>query len=120
MLQRGDQVPHFTVTDVRGERIAYADIWQRKHLVLVSLTGGESGAEPPGVPRRADVGECDAVLVVTGEPIPGVPRPGVVVADRWGEIAFVTHTAELPPGGEILEWLRFVQLQCPECQGEAR
>ena len=28
--------------------------------------------------------------------------------------------AGLPGPDELIEWLRYVQMQCPECQGEAR
>jgi hypothetical protein len=45
-----------------------------------------------------------------------------VVADRWGEIKLVagaTSVAELPSADELVEWVRFVQCACPECEGEA-
>ena len=43
--------------------------------------------------------------------------PAVIVADEWGEVFF---DAELDhsfmPAQEVLEWLRFVAIQCPECE----
>ena len=43
--------------------------------------------------------------------------PAVIVADEWGEVFFdaeVDHGFVRPR--EILEWLRFVAIQCPECE----
>jgi RNA polymerase subunit RPABC4/transcription elongation factor Spt4 len=47
----------------------------------------------------------------------------MLIADQWGEIFFV-HRGEpgshaFPAPDEVVEWLRFVAIQCPECQGEA-
>ena len=65
----------------------------------------------------------DTECVITREQVEGVPCPGVITADRWGEICFVAEAgtiAALPPVAELVEWLHYVQIQCPECQGEAR
>lgn len=50
--------------------------------------------------------------------------PGsLVIADQWGEVFHVhdgvpgEHAFPGPP--EVVEWMRFVAIQCPECQGEA-
>jgi len=40
------------------------------------------------------------------------------VADRYGIISYletVRGTAELPPAQSAVEWLDYVQMQCPEC-----
>lgn len=42
----------------------------------------------------------------------------IFVTDRFGEIYAVYQRNEgndLPPVMELLEWLRFIELQCPEC-----
>lgn len=117
MLQRGDAVPHFAVTRTDGSLARYADIWQRRNVVLVSLGDASTPGDAPGLDATA-IEESAAALVVTREPIPGVPRPGVVIADRWGEIYFV-HEG-LPSAGEVLDWLQYIQNECPECQGEVR
>jgi peroxiredoxin len=48
--------------------------------------------------------------------------PAVVVADQWGEIHAVEEAGPahrfLAPA-EVVDWLRFLAVQCPECQGEA-
>jgi hypothetical protein len=127
MLRRGDSVPHFAVTTIAGEPFSYSTIWQRKNLVLVTLPampvdwsatyGDELSA------RSQEFRTHDGELVVTRESIAGVDA-GVLVADKWGEVAF-TASAEsdpsaLPPATELLDWLDYVRRRCPECEGEAK
>jgi hypothetical protein len=60
---------------------------------------------------------------MTRAPITGVPRPGVVIADRWGEIYSVVNARsapELPTVEDLLEWFRYIRHACPECEGEAK
>ena len=127
MLQIHEQIPHFTATSHDGTLVTYADVWQRRNLLLVLLGAEHSkDAERYVNQLQASMPELtahDTACVLTYEPVPGAPRRGVVVADRWGEIYLVARAgsvAELPPVAELLEWLRYVQMQCPECQGEAR
>ena len=128
MLQRGDQVPHFTLSTLAGQRVHYSEIWQRRTLLLICLPA-ESTASPSGryvselAARAAEIAEQDAESVVTCETVTGAPCPGVVIADRWGEIYFVagsSHVEGLPSVDELLAWLRHIRNECPECQGEAR
>jgi hypothetical protein len=127
MLQKGELLPHFSVTTVAGERFAYSDIWQRKNLVLISLPHEESNGGTEYLAQIAtgtsELTGDDTACLITRDRIPGVPAPGVVVTDRWGEIHHVTHAArveDLPRLHELIEWLRYVQSQCPECEGEAK
>ena len=127
MLHTGDLIPHFNVTNLNGERFAYSDIWQRKNLVLVSLPHAESAASDNYLSQltgqMSDWSGNDTAWVITRDSVSGLPNPGVIVADRWGEIHHVTHAAEvedLSSPHELMEWLRYVQNQCPECQGEAK
>jgi hypothetical protein len=126
MWMRGDQVRHFDVGGVDGARVQYAAIWQRRNLLLVSLPDAaalDAAAYVSALAgRAADIDAYDVCVVITTDAIDGVPRPGVVVADRWGEIKFTTgaaSVAELPSADELVEWVRFVQCACPECEGEA-
>ena len=128
MLQRGDCLPLFTVRRADGRDVRYRDIWQRRNLVLVSLPGqgsaeGRDAYAEALAARQAELESYDAECIVTRDVVPGVPRPGVIVADRWGEIAFVSggaRVADLPAAADLVEWATFVQHQCPECQGEAK
>jgi peroxiredoxin len=124
MLQAGDLVPHFTVTTFRGETFAYSDIWQRKNLVLVLLPHAESAASSKFVDQlTAQMSELtgdDSACVITRDSVSGVQSPGIVVADRWGEIHHVADGNTVPSPDDVIEWLRYVQHQCPECEGESR
>lgn len=127
MLARGDLIPHFTVTTIDGTRIEYRTLWQHTNLLLISIDDDRSPAAAAYLQwladARGDLTAYDTALVITRDVIVGVPRPGFVIADRWGEVHFVEERstlADLPPVSELVESLRFVQVQCPECQGEAR
>ncbi len=126
MLQRGDSVPHFDVTTVRGERFSYSTIWQRKNLVLVSLPAAESQSSTyisELVARKLEFGAKHAECVVTRDQIVGITSPGIVVADRWGEIVHVshaTHVEDLTSPQDLLDWLDHLEKRCPECEGEAK
>ena len=128
MLQRGDLVPHFCVTNMEGEAAAYSTIWQRRMLVLITVSATDrDGAFRRYVPeltaQTQTLAAADAALVVTRDAVDGVPCPGVVIADRWGEIVYVAggpQAAALPSVGEVMQWIDFVQRQCPECEGETK
>jgi len=127
MLQTGSLVPHFTVTTFSGQSFNYSDIWQRKNLVLVVLPHADSAATTKFVDQlTAQMSELtgdDSACVITRDSVSGVQSPSIVVADRWGEIHHVADghaVADLPGPDDIIEWLRYVQHQCPECEGESR
>jgi hypothetical protein len=120
-------IPHFSVTTVNGERCSYADLWQKKNLLLVVIPGSASSDRDAYISglqvRVADLTAHETACVITSEDIPDVRSPAVVIADRWGEIAFVAEPRrleDLPDIDAIIEWLRHVQARCPECEGEAR
>jgi hypothetical protein len=125
-LREHDQMPMFTAAGTDGMLVRYADIWQRKNLLLVCLPADDPTSNTYAASLdvlAADLDACDAVLLVTEERIDGIPFPGVVVADRWGEVYHVKdadRAAALPAPGELSGWLRFVRNECPECQGETR
>ena len=124
MLRDGDRVPHFDVATIDGNRVEYRDVWQRRNLVLLSLPEGDRARAYAATVATALVDLADDVLcVATGDEIPGVPSPGVLVADKWGEVyhaASASSIDELPAPAQIVEWVTFVRHECPECQGEAR
>jgi hypothetical protein len=126
-LQAHDLMPMFTVTNRwDGATIRYRDVWQRKHLLLISILSADPTTEQYVEALRERAGELefdDVQIVVTSEAVDGIPSPGVVIADRWGEIYFVqgaSRTADLPVADELIDWLRYIQTECPECQGERR
>lgn len=126
-LRAHDSVPIFTVTNSLNDRpFAYEDIWQRKNLVLVTIPRGDAtGARYVErlLARATDHRADDVQVVVTTDGVPGLPSPGVTIADRWGEIAFAQDAERadaLPSADDVVEWVTFVQMQCQECQGETR
>jgi hypothetical protein len=127
MLQRGDLVPHFTVKTLHGDEFSYATIWQRRNLVLIALSVTDS--EPVRryvselAARGAEFADGDADCIITQDRIQEIPSPAVVVADRWGEVVCIaakSDVRDLPQVEDVLEWLRYVQTRCPECEGESK
>jgi hypothetical protein len=125
-IRAHDLMPSFTASGADGTPVRYDDIWQRKNLLLVSLPDDDPTAAAYARSLSVlepDLGAYDASLIVTTTRIEGVPSPGVVVADRWGEVYYVQEAdraSGLPAPDELMEWLRYVRNECPECQGEAR
>jgi hypothetical protein len=127
MLRRGDSVPHFEVRSLTGARVNYSTIWQRRNLLLLVMAAIESEATRAYAAdvtnRFQEFRDQDVECVVTRDAIDGVPSPGVLVADRWGEVAFAAaakDVAGLPRPAELIEWLRYTLNRCPECEGEAQ
>jgi hypothetical protein len=127
-LERGHLIGHFTVSTIDGTRFDYHEIWQLRNLLLVTLPNVPlSDAEQQyvsDITRHQDTFDSNETrCVVTSESIPGITAPAVILADRWGEIYLAASgatVAQLPNAGEILECVRYVAHECPECQGEAR
>jgi peroxiredoxin len=125
LLGRGDQVPHFEVRTVEGQVFSYSTIWQRKNLLLVVLPASspESGYISDLRARESDFQNVETECVITGDGLARLPAPGVLIADRWGEIIYITaasESARSPTPEDLLGWLQYIQNRCPECEGEAR
>ena len=128
VLQRGDLVPHFSLRCPDGSRWEYnATAWQRENLLLLSLSAEPDVTDAIYVDRLlkhiADLRRLETTWVITREAIDGIPQPGVVIADRWGEIYLVaaaSTSSGLPSADEVLECLQSIEHECPECQGEAK
>jgi hypothetical protein len=125
-LQRGELVPHFEVRTASGEPFSYTSIWQRKSLVLISLSPAEAGDEDylRELSRHdAEFGARGSICVATRNEVPGLPVPGVLIADKWGEIIQIVAAAgvaDMLGANELLDWVEYVASRCPECEGEAR
>jgi len=125
MLGKGDRVPRFEIVTIDDIPVNYADVWQKKNLALVCLKEDESAAAQGYIKELREalpaLSVHDAVVVVTTNPVIGMPLPGCAVADRWGELQWITASdkvADLPSPREIAAWLRFIEIQCPEGEGE--
>jgi hypothetical protein len=125
MLNKGDHVPRFECVTIDDIRVNYADVWQKKNLALLCLSEDSSPEAQSYIQQLREalpaLAVHDAVVVVTTTPIDGMPLPGCAVADRWGQMQWVTSAdriVDLPSPREIAAWLHFVEIQCPECEGE--
>lgn len=51
----------------------------------------------------------------------GIEPAGLLIADAWGEIYHRVQAEEdgheLPNARQISDWLEFIAIQCPECEG---
>jgi hypothetical protein len=116
-------VPHFDVSAVDGRRLHYDEVWHRRNLVLVVFRANEREAAAQYASRlQARAEEFwleESTVVVTVDVVPSLSAPIVVVADRWGEILFLDSPADptwrAPDVDELLSWVHFAQIQCPEC-----
>jgi hypothetical protein len=123
-LQRGDALPHFQIATIDGEQFSYATIWQRKHLVLVVLGGPDADNSYASAvsARAAEFRDRETECVMTRDDVCGLHSPGVLIADRWGEVVHIAQTsgsARLLSPDEVIEWLDYLRQRCPECEGEA-
>ena len=125
MLHKGDHVPRFECVTIDDIRVNYADLWQKKNLALLCLSEDDSPEAQTYIQQLREalpaLAVHDAVVVVTTNPIDGMPLPGCAVADRWGQMQWVAsadRVVDLPSPREIAAWLQFVEIQCPECEGE--
>lgn len=91
--------------------------WDGRALVIVPGGVDEAARFAEGLPFPvlADQ-ECKLWMRM------GMEGAAVVVADPWGEVRY-RHAAgaahDLPSAAELVDWARFVAIQCPECEGEA-
>jgi hypothetical protein len=116
-------VPHFDVSTIDGPRVQYGDIWQRRNLVLVILRADEPETAAQYASqlnaRAEEFARAETTVVATVDVVPTLPAPTALVADRWGEILFHDSPAEqtwrVPDVEELLSWVHFAQIQCPEC-----
>jgi hypothetical protein len=128
MLQRGDLLPHFAIKTLDGGVMTYSTIWQRKNLVLVILPGAALNLRSRAYVSQLNIlwlelSSQQSECVFTQDSVPGLPGPGALIADRWGEIVHVaggSDVADLPTPEDLLDWIRYVEIQCPECEGEAK
>ena len=127
MLHTHSQVPMFAARNRIDDRVVdYRELWQRKQLVLVSLAANDdtrTAYTKSLLAKMPALTLADTVLVVTSDAVPGVPQPGVVVADRWGEVRFVadgSRATDLPESNVLADWVASIGMECPECEGETR
>ncbi|HEX6749456.1 MAG TPA: redoxin family protein [Longimicrobium sp.] len=148
-LAPGGRLPDLALPSAQGESTVPLRPGGRLNPVVVALHGGGCEPCRAYLHDLAtvasDLREWDAHVIVVARdaagfdrdlPFPVVvdaqrafaARTGVagaavvVIADQWGEVAHVAEAGEghdLPDAREIVEWVKYLAIQCPECQGEA-
>jgi hypothetical protein len=123
VLHPGDLIPRFEGATVDGREVRYEQLWQHRNVVLFVLSA-DLRVSASSYIRALEAGlaelkPSDTSLVVSDHTIDRLPLNSVVIADRWGEIV---HTEQLavdpaawPSSDDILEWVNFIRVTCPEC-----
>ncbi len=121
----------FTAPTLEGERVQLSNLRGRRNLVLIFAgTNGEEWRLLSELRALGnDLHEEEAVVALVADPdaearawygataADGTPRAALYITDRYGEIYFVAHPERgqpLPSAAEVLDWLRFINSQCPE------
>lgn len=101
---------------VRGDLASSAD--------RVAEWGGRLAVVVPGRMEGAIelAKTIPGTMQVLGDPKETVASgsAAVVIADEWGEVYFQADAGadhHFPAAAEIGEWVRFIAIQCPECEG---
>jgi peroxiredoxin len=111
----GDKMDESPVTVLLEELVARTEEFALEAAqVLIAVTSQRGPWTFPvlvddGAHIHRHVGATDAA---------GRPAPAVFVSDRFREIfaAYLSgHGSALPGAKEILDWLVFINIQCPEC-----
>lgn len=86
--------------------------------------GGRLAVVLPGFPddARELAGLIPGAIQLLGDPDEGVALGSamVIIVDEWGEVFFVANAGvghDLPRSGDMAAWIRFLAIQCPECEG---
>lgn len=114
-------MPHFSVYSTDGALIAYRDIWQRRNLLLISVPASSEFRDVPqgyvsGLAARArDLALYETTVIVTHDALDGLPSPGVLIADRWGEVYFVYApggVTGMPAVDDLVDCVKVIAYKC--------
>jgi len=144
-FERGRCLPDVEVVTIGGVRKRLSDFKGRKNLLVILTGEDGAGLPAAMATAAADINRNEGhVIVILPYPSPEALRwPFDVVADpdgtirrkfssadsrepclsvfttdRWGEVVFACQTGRgdpAPGAADLLDWLRFVDQQCPEC-----
>lgn len=130
VLERGMLLRDVPAQTFDGHSVSVSDFRGRRNLVLIlpGMQGEEASLLSELRQSAAELQEEEAVVLIAdpsddahrhyGAASPEGSRiAAVYIADRYGEIYFAAHSGpgdSLPAAAEMLEWLRFINAQCPE------
>ena len=81
---------------------------------------GVAPAENPHLSPQEKSAASGTAMLIDRDHVLADGRAGVIVADEWGEVHFAQSAGTghaMPMAEELIEWARFVSIQCPECEG---
>lgn len=114
----GDKLDGSPVTVILDELVARTEeLAFEAAQVLVAVTSRPDAVSQRGrwpFPVLVDEGARIHRTVGAGDAA-GRPAPAVFVTGRFREIYAAWRGSALPGAKEILDWLVFINLQCPEC-----
>jgi hypothetical protein len=115
-LTRGAMLRDINVVAADGGRVQVSDFRGRRNIVLMFEPAPALLNE---LAHAADELREEEAVVLTVPADDGACRErygiagrAVFISDRYGEIYFTTE--QLPPISDIMDWLRFINSQCPE------
>ena len=144
-FERGDCLPDMEFVTIGGVLKRLSDFKGRKNLLVILTGNDGDSLPTAMATAALEINRHDGhVIVVLPDPSPeavrwpfdvvadpdgavrrrfscvdsGKPRLSVFITDRWGEVAFACQTGQgdlAPAANDVLDWLRFVDQQCPEC-----
>lgn len=144
-FDRGRCLPEVEFVTIGGVRRRLSDFKGRNNLLLILTGKDGDGLPAAMATAVADIERHDGhVIVIVPEasrealawPFDVVedpdgtvrrkftsadgdePRLAVFITDRWSEVVFACQTGRgdpAPSAADLLDWLRFVDQQCPEC-----
>lgn len=117
MFEPREKVTHFLVRARDGATVDYRTIWQNAQLLLVCLDDSSTSDRLTIIAdelagRQDELADIQSRLVVTYDEVLRAPRPGVLIADRWGEVYATLDASASTSADDLIEWLRFVQRKC--------
>lgn len=91
-------------------------VWDKRHDIFQWEERLTVVVREPG-PDYPDFGIAELDVLLEGNPKLSFSGTGLIIADEWGDIFHATagHHRFLSEAS-LAEWLRFVAMQCPECE----
>lgn len=144
-FERGRCLPDVEFVTIAGSRKRLSDFKGRKNLLVILTGEDGDGLPAAIATADLDINRHDGHVIavlpgaspaalrwpfdVVADPDGtvhrkfasgdnGEPRLSVFITDRWGEVVFACRTGRgdpTPVAADLLDWLRFVDQQCPEC-----
>src|SRR5262245_58597683 len=116
--RRGQELPEIPGAASNGRQVLTSDLHGRKNTVVI-FSGEQSKDSTQDLVRALSdrIGEiqdeeAEVIICEDNE----LHRAAICISDRYGEVYFSAFFSDTAPSAEsVLEWLRYIEIQCPEC-----